>query len=172
MYLSRRDVVLMGLAGVLMPETMLPAAPTKDTVDPWGKPSTPKNRLMVYVWCDNSGWHVKARGITGQHHRIHGSVRAVGGKFTSLTGFENMEVKKKKVEDLGNLNGAKDLITFTFGIGGRNDDFQFEVDEKVTELAFDLHIDNNSKPEMFAIGAKAASPNTNPFRLPAHRDKK
>ena len=172
MQMIRPAVVLMAFVGVFVPRLLQAASPPQEGIDPRGKPSTPNNTLMIYVWCDDSAWHVKSRGIMRQPHRVHGTIRVVEGKVTELKGFENMEVGKKHIRDVGNVNGAKDLITFTFAIGGKSDDFHFNVDEKATELVFTFFIDGEKHLDKIAIGRAKAHPTASPFTLPAYPDKR
>jgi hypothetical protein len=168
----RRVIVAIVFAGVLAPGLLLAARPAaNESVDPKGRPPTPKNRLGVYVWHNDSGWHVRAQGINNQAHRINGTVQVVGGKVNKLTGFGGMEAGKKHIEDLGYLSPTRDLITFTFRVHGAADEFGFDVDDQAAELVFALAIDGSSRPEMYAIGANALPPTTNPFRLAAHPGK-
>ena len=52
------------------------------------------------------------------------------------------------------------------------DTFSFQVDDAAKEVVFDLRIDGTKQLDKVAIGAKGVAPSANPFRLPAHPDKK
>jgi hypothetical protein len=161
--------VSVGVAWLISALLAAPSAqPPVVETSPWGTPPRPAQKGPRFsVWCDEAGWHVTTTAA-GAVYRMNGVIRVVGGKVVTITGFENTEIGKKRLRDVGVLNAARDVMTFSFATGGGRDSFTFRVNETARQLVFDLRIDGVVAPNRIAIGSQGVSPTSVPFVLQAN----
>lgn len=138
-------------------------------VDPLGKPrALSKGQAIRYgLWFDAEGWHLRT-DTGGKVHEFSGVIDTVGGKVKSIFDFDGLEpAGKKKTNDLGTLNNAKNQIRFKLRTGKGRDGFDFQVDDATTEIRFTLLIDGLPSPERVLIGLNGQPAPAKVFTLPA-----
>lgn len=128
--------------------------------------------VHYFLWYDAEGWHLRTDS-GGKAHVYTGLITVDGGKFSSVSDFENLEArpskkkKKNRDPDLGKVNSAKDEITFRFTTSKKHDGFDFQVDENAKSIRFKLMIDGKAVPERVILGAASSPAPSEVFSLPA-----
>jgi hypothetical protein len=138
-------------------------------VSPVGVPTdlAKGNTIRYFVWHDAAGWHLRTDS-NDKAHDFTGVIDVVGGKFTAVTDFENLESGRKKGRsDTGILNKAKTQVTFKFTTSKRRDGFDFQVDEDAKQIRFKLMIDGKPTPKRVLLGAASSPAPADIFLLPA-----
>lgn len=143
-------------------------------LDPDGKPAGNEKKVdgaRLFLWHENGVWKIRTR-TKKDAHQFTGVIDIKGGKFKSISNYDGLEAggkkKKKKPQDIGHWNAAKDKIDFNFRTVGAEDGFDFVVDKNATELSFDFKIDGYGHGRIIRVGGKEQMPAAAQFTLPAH----
>ncbi len=121
------------------------------------------------IWHADGQWHLRTRAST-EIFTFRGTITVQEGKFAKIENYDDLENKRrrKKPQDVGKLNAARDRIAFEFRTSTAEDGFDFTPGPGATALEFDLKIDDQPAPEKVYLGKKASNPPRGKFLLAAN----
>lgn len=169
--------MLCGLAAVAVRGDEPAADGALTIIDPVGQPkgyTKPVERATYFLWFADGEWHVRTR--TKEETRLFaGVIRVKGGRVTQLTPEQvgpkpgkKGKPKRRKPNDIGRITDNGRTVEFSFETGGgREDGFDFRVNEPATAIEFDLIVKGFDHPERILIGKEGAHPAEAKFSLPA-----
>ncbi len=140
-----------------------PAAPVADTLPfklLYGRPSfTANGDVACYVWMEGGRLHVRI--LPGaEQHRVRGELRTSrGGYFRDVTPTS---------EDLPIRQPRPSKVEFETITGWKEEGLDISLGGDVTQVTFDLLIDDARRPEVVHFGPRNEQPRGLPARLDQH----
>jgi hypothetical protein len=145
-----------------------------ESIDSVGKPKdfNPGQSTRYAIWRDDNGWHFRYTTASDSVMHFTGTIRALGGRITSITPRGTPAKGVKTGADAEPKKVTAPAYNFDMKINrGIEAGIDFTLDDKATALKFELKVNGKSVPALIYIGAKGAHPKEGTFQLAAKPDK-